>query len=204
MGLQLEISLDRDIREIDAFLDELKFRALTLAARQALNRSAVDIRAFANKQIRKRQNLKLGDIKKRVRIIRARGMNIAQLEARVNFSGIPLPMILFIVGQKSPKAQTQPNPRRRSRSFQIVKGQKKKKPGLFIAPAQRGGRQFQVFRRKDPSDVTQGMRMQSIPSIAHFLRSNTALLNAIERKALGIMQRNYSRALQNQMSKLKF
>lgn len=203
MGIILDISLDRDIKEIDAFFDDLKFKAVTLAARQGLNRAARNIKAVANKEIRKRRKMKLKDVKSRIDITKATGLNIANLEARVDFSGAPLPMILFILGQKTPKTQKLKNVRRKSRRFEVVKGQKKKKKGLFIQKAKRGKRQFQVFRRGDPSDKSRGFRMQSAPSIAELLRKKSNILRRIENIGIAIMQKEYDRALALQLSKLK-
>lgn len=203
MGLQLEISLDKTIREIDLFFDDLKFKAITLSARQALNRTATRVRSFSNKEIRKRRKLQLKEVKKRITISKAKGVNLAALQAKIRFSGMPLPMILFILGQKTPKKQTLPNPRRKSRRFEIIKGQKKSKKGLFIQRAQRGRMQFQVFRRKDPNDKSKGFRLQSVPSIAEVLRKKSNLLRRIENRGGRILETEYDRALAFQLQKLR-
>ncbi len=211
MGLKLTISLDRDIREIDQFFSDLRFKIITKSARQALNRAASRTRSLAIKEIRRRRKLKLQDLKGSkkkgkkgfVTVRKAKGSNIAALEAQVNFSGIPLPLILFILGDKGPKTQTLPNQRRRSRRFEIIKGKKKAKKGLFIQRAQRGSMTFQVFRREDPSDKSKGFTMQSAPSVAEILRTKSNVLRKIENGAIAIMQREYDRALQFNLSKLK-
>lgn len=203
MGLQLEISLNKTIREIDLFFDDLKFKAITLSARQALNRTATRVRSFSNKEIRKRRKLQLKEVKKRITISKAKGVNLAALQAKIRFSGMPLPMILFILGQKTPKKQTLPNPRRKSRRFEIIKGQKKSKKGLFIQRAQRGRMQFQVFRRKDPNDKSKGFRLQSVPSIAEVLRKKSNLLRRIENRGGRILETEYDRALAFQLQKLR-
>lgn len=210
MGLQLEISLDKDIREIDAFLDNVKFRAVTKSARQGINRAAERTRSQAIKEIRRRRKLKLKDLKGNkkqkgfVTVNKAKGSDLVKLEARVNFSGIPLPLILFLVGQKTPKAQTQPNRRRKSRQFEIMKGKRTRKKGLFVQKAEKGGRRFQVFRREHPTDRSRGFKMQSAPSVAELLRSKTNLLRKIENSAIALMQIEYDRALAFNLSKIKF
>ena len=203
MGLRLEISLDKDIREINAFFDELKFRAVTLAARQGINRAATRIRTLSNKEIRKRRNMKLKEVKKRVTIQKAKGTNITRLEATIRFSGFPLAMILFILGQKAPKKHTQANVKRKSRRFEITKGQKKAKKGLFVQKAKRGKSRYQVFRRGDKNDVGKGFKAQSAPSIAEFLRKKTNIFRKIENHGIAILQAEYDRALALQLSKLK-
>lgn len=203
MALTLDISLDKDIKEINAFFDDLKFKAITVAARQGLNRTARGVRSDALKEVRKRRNLKLKDAKDFVRISKAKGTNITTLEASVKFSGVPLPLILFLIGQKTPKIQTKPNPRRRSRSVSIVKGRRSKRPGIFVQKAERGRRRYQVFRRKDPSDKSKGFVKQSAPSIASFLQQKANILRKIENSAIARLQRDYDAALANQLRKLK-
>lgn len=203
MGLQLEISLDKDIRELNMFFSDLKFKAITTAARQGLNRAATRTKSLALKEIRQRRKAKLKDIKGFVKTKKASGANIANLEARVDFLGIPLPMIMFILGKKTPTAQTLPNPRRKSRRFEIIRGKKEARKGLFIQKANRGRRQFQVFRRVDPNDRGKGFKAQSAPSIAAMLKSKRNILRRIENSAIAIMQKEYDRALKFQLSKLK-
>ena len=203
MGLNLEISLDKDINQINAFFSDLKFKAITKAARQALNRTATSTQSKAIQEIRERRKAKRKDIKGFVTRDLARGNNISKLEARVNFSGFSLPLILFIVGRKTPRHQTQPNSKRRARSFEIIKGQRKKKPGLFIEKAARGKRRFEVFRRGDPSDRSKGFRTQSAPSVAHLMRSKSDLINKIQSHALDTMQKTFASALKNELGKLK-
>ena len=209
MGLNLEISLDRDIKEINAFFTDLKFKVITTAARQGLNRAATRTRSLAIKELRKRRKAKLSDLKGNknkkgfVTMTKARGNNISALEAMINFSGVPLPLILFILGSKSPKRQLLPNQRRRSRRFEIIKGKKKSKGGLFVQKAKSGSRRFQVFRRNDPNDKSKGLSMQSAPSIAELLRRKSNLMRKIENRAIALMQLEYDRALKFQLSKLK-
>ena len=211
MGLNLTISLDKDIRQIDAFFDDLKFKAITQSARQGLNRAAERTRSAAIKEIRKRRKLKLQDLKGSkkknkmgfVTLRKARGSNIAELEARINFSGIPLPLILFIVGQRTPKRQTKANRLRKPRRFEIVQGKRTEKKGLFVQKANRGGFSNQVFRRRDPSDRSKGMVAQSAPSVAELLRTKSNVMRKIENGAIALMQKEYDRALAFNLSKLK-
>lgn len=209
MPVNLEISLDKDINDIRGFFSDLKFRALTVAARQALNRTATSTQSNAIKALRKRRNAKLKDLKGNkksggfVTVKKARGSNIANLEAEVIFSGIPLPLILFITGSRTPRRQTLPNSSRRARSFEIVKGKKSSRKGLFVQRAKRGPRAFTVFRRGDVKNVSEGFIHQSIPSVAELLRSKRNMLIKIENHALATLQRNYDSALKNQLSELK-
>ena len=210
MGLQLEISLDKDINEINGFFTDLKFKVITKSARQALNRAATRTQSLTIKELRKKRNAKLRDLKggkgRRgfVTVRKAKGNNLATLEASVKFSGLPLPLILFILGNKTPKAQTVANPRRKPRRFEIIKGKKSTRSGLFIQKAKHGDRQFQVFRRANPNDPTQGFKLQSAPSVAEILRRKTNMLRKIENRAIAIMQTEYDRTLQFNLARLKF
>lgn len=203
MSLNLEISLDKDIREINQFITDLKFKAITTSARQAINKTVKATKSNALKELRKRRKVKLKDLKSFVKTRNAKGSNIAKLEGRVLFSGLPLPLILFILGSKTPKKQTLPNARRRSRRFEIVKGKKQAKEGLFVQKANRGGRQYQVFRRADPNDRSKGFKAQSAPSVAQTLRNKQNILRKIENAAIARLQREYDTALRFNLSKLK-
>jgi len=211
MGLELEISLESDIKNLDLFFDKLRFKAVTLAARQGLNRAASRTQSEAMRQIRKERNIKLQELKgskkkglpPRVRMSKATGMNLATMEASVSFSNAPLPLILFLVGKKEPIKQTRPNPKRKPRRFEIKKGVKEPKRGLFVQKAKRGTSRYQVFQRRDPKQVQEGFVKQSAPSVAEFLRQKTAMLNKIEKKSMTLLQVEFGRALENQLNKLK-
>ena len=211
MGLRLTISLDKDIRELNQFFSDLKFKAITKSARQGLNRAATRTRTFAAKEMRKRLKILARDLKgSKVRgkkgfitVNKAKGNNIAALEARVNFSGIPLPLILFIVGDKTPEVQKVGNANRSTREFEIKKGSKAKRKGLFIQKAKSGGERYLVFRRKDKLKKSKGFAAQSAPSVAEMLRKKTALMRKIERRAMDLLQKEYNRALAHNLSKIK-
>lgn len=210
MSLEIDLSLDTDIRSLNTFFDDVKFKAITKAARKGLNRAASRTQSKAIKEIRKRRNLKLKDLKGSkkqgtkgfVKIMQARGSDLFSMESSVVFSGVPLPLILFIVGQATPVKQLVRNARRKSRRFAIKKGVKKPKKGLFVQKAKRGGRRFQVFRRVNPNDPTKGFRKQSAPSVAETLRKKTSMLSKIENSAIAIMQREFDTALRFELGKI--
>lgn len=199
----LEISLDRDLREMQHFFKDLKLKATTTAARQALNRTATRTKSNSLKQIRKMRKAKLKDVKGFVKVRKAKGSNIGALESEVRFSGMPLPLIFFLVGSKEPKRQTVANRKRRPRMVQITPGKKSKRKGLFVEKAKRGKLRYRVFRRNDPSDKSKGFTVQSIPSIAETLRKKTNMLRKIENTALATLQKEYDSALAFQLSKLR-
>lgn len=211
LGLQLEISLDKDIRELDLFFSDLKFKAVTRAAKKALNKAVVSTQSIAIKEIQKRRKLQLqqlkGSKKKDIDSLvfhkKAFGMTLSKLEARVFFSGRPLPMILFIIGKPTPRVQTKKNANRQSRQFQIQTGQTKSKPGLFVQKSKHDDGRYQVFRRRDPSDRSKGTRMQSVPSLAQLLKKDQGIFSVIKSKGLARLVKEYDRALKLELSKLK-
>lgn len=201
MGLNIEISLERDIREMDEFFDDLKFKVITAAARQGINKTVDSLGAFSTKEVLKlRKTRKVGDIRKRIFRRKAKGSDIAKLEGRLVFTNIPLPLILFIEGTARPKVfrgKGKGNTNRAKRSFSIKKGQSKEKKGVFVQKAKRGKMQFQVFRRSDPSDKSKGFKKQSIPSLAQVLRRKSNLLRKIESRAIDVLQKEFDQALKN-------
>jgi len=203
MSLNLEISLDKDIRELQMFMTDLKFNVVTKSARQAINKTVKATKSNAIKELRKRRKVKLKEMKGFVKTMNARGSDITKLEGKVLFSGLPLPLILFILGNKSPRRQTLPNRRRKARRFEIAKGKKQAKSGLFVQKANKGGRQFQVFRRADPNDPSKGFKAQSAPSIAQTLRTKQNIKRKIENTAIARLQREFDTALRFNLSKVK-
>lgn len=209
--IQIEISLDRDIREMDAFFDNLKFKAVKTAARQALNKAAMSTRSKAVAELLKRKRLKKKDLigSKRdgttgfVRVKKAKGDNLHELHSKVLFSGMPLPLILSLLGQKTPKIHRVAPSKRKPRKFEINRGQKKSKPGLFVQKADRGQRKFAVYRRKDPNDRSKGFVAQSSPSVAEYLRKRMNILRGLENTGIANLQKEYDRALANQLRQLK-
>ncbi len=202
MGLTLDISLDKDIREIDAFFDDLKFKAVVTAARQSLNRTATRTRSNAIRELRKRRKAKIREYRQMVKVFRAKGGILTELEARIEFKDIPLPLIWFISGRAEPKAQRLPNARRKPRRFEIVQGQKKARPGVFVQKAKKGKMRYQAFRRRDPNKLERGFVKQSVPSIAEFLSNKTRILGKIENHSLATLQVEYDRTLKHQLDKL--
>jgi hypothetical protein len=194
---------------MDKFFNDLRVKAITLAARQGINRAGKRWRSYSMAKIRQRIKVKLKDIKGttkrkgRVTFDKATGMNLGTMTGVLTFSRRPLPMILFIKGQAKPIKQTRPNRRRRPRKFEVGVGRKVAKRGLFVEKAKRGPLRYQVFRRVDPSDKTKGFKTQKVSSLAALMRNNKRLLSRIENRGKRLVQIEYRRALDFQLKKLK-
>lgn len=198
--MQLEIGLEKQIKEIDKFLTDVKFKALRKATKRALNRTATQVRTFSIKKIREERPLKATDVRKRIQIFRARGNNIANMDAVLAYSGIPLPLILFVTGQKTPRTVTS---RSRPLNIAIKKGSKKAKKGLYIAKAKHGKQRYQVFRRVDKKQRSAGMVKQSAPSIAQLLQKKRSIRNLLDSRASLLLQKNFTKEFAFELNKLK-
>lgn len=181
------------------FFSNLKFQAVTRATRTALNRTANQTRNFAVKRMREERKLPAGSLKRRIFIHRARGNQLSRMHADIRFTGISLPLILFVKGSKSPRRGKGP-----TLSFEIRKGTAKQKKGLYIAKAKHGKERYQVFRRRDPGSKTNRRHVkQSASSIVELFRTKVALRTQIQNHASLRFQKNFASALEFQLLKLK-
>jgi len=122
------------------------------------------------------------------------------MDAAISFSGIPLPLIFFVSGQKTPRKVGK---RSRPLNIEIRKGNKKAKKGLYIAKAKHGSERYQVFRRVDKKKRSEGMVKQSAPSVAELLQKKRNIRSLFESRGALLLQKNFSRELDFQLSKLK-
>ena len=166
MIIEIEHSLEDAIK----FLTVFSKKELVRAHRRALNRTATGLRKEATIAIKKELRLKSGNIKaKRLRVRKATGSRFEQLEAALEFSGDPVPMIEFVRGSKKPRDQKgKPVKRRRLISVEIKPGKKFKLKHGFIATV----RSQQIFKRssKGKSKLKkQGIRaVSTLPNIDAF------------------------------------
>lgn len=203
MGLDVRIDLGDEIRKTGFFFDHtIKDSVIVKSARQAINRAAQSMKSFSNRQIREERKLKLREIADKIRLKKAQGKELIDLEATVTFSGIPLPLILFVAGAKQPREQKGiPVGRRKRLKVEIKRGQKKTRQHLFIARAKRGEHRYQVFQRA--SSGKSALKMQSAPSIAEMLRTKRNIKDLLERHALTRLKAEFEAAYNFNMSKAK-
>jgi hypothetical protein len=149
----MQIDIEIDLQGAERFLKAFSKKELIKAHRRALNRTAVGLRKESTIAIKKRLRLKSGDIKKKnLRIKKAIGSRFESLEAAVEFSGTPIPMIEFVRGSKKPINQKGKKVgRRRAVKVEIKPGRRFKLRHGFIATV----KSKQIFRRsgKGKSDL---------------------------------------------------
>lgn len=176
----MEIEITTDIlNAVELFRDKLSQAKLKLAVQRAMNKTVVSIRGHALVEIRKRLNLKESTLRKQyVSIERAvgKGQTLGSLSAAVVFSGRPIPLLLFVKGNKNVIEQKGiPVKRRRKLKVQVVPGKTVTLNGAFI---QKGPKSIQVFRRNKRG----GFVAQSVPGVAHTV-SRKGILYNIRRRA---------------------
>ena len=86
-------------------MDQLGHKDVVSSARTALNSALRRGREQGSKVMRKRIMLSATDLKKRLTVIKARGGSLKSVQGALVFSGTPIGMINFVVGNKSPIKQ---------------------------------------------------------------------------------------------------
>ena len=87
-----KIDVTPAIRTIENSVGRLSPRLLTVAVARALNHTAAKAQTAVSREIRKVYNIKARDVRKAMRRSRARATH---LEARIDLSGAPLPLLAF-------------------------------------------------------------------------------------------------------------
>lgn len=198
--IKLEIDMETHLRDLDMYFSNLKLKAITNAARDSLNRAATQTRNFSVKRMQEERKLAPASLKRRIFILRARGNELGRLTATVLYTGLPLPLLLFIKGAKKPIR----GPGKGPRVFEIKKGSVKPKRGLFVAKAKHGKERYQVFRRREPGNSKKkDMVKQGVSSVVELFRKKRDMQDQIKNFASLRFQRNFEQALTFQLSRLK-
>lgn len=105
--MSIDITATSEIKKIEIVLDKIRLKALTKATRRSLNKV---MREMAKNDvpdaIRKQRNIKKSRIKKRfLEKFKARGSNLANLEARIQISKKAVPLIEYVKGKREPRSQ---------------------------------------------------------------------------------------------------
>ena len=191
--------MEDSLKELDIFFTRLKTQAVTKATRKALNRTATQVRNYSVKRFTRERKLSPAALKRRIFLRKAKGNDLMRLQSQVIYTGIPLPLILFISGVKKPRRNTN-----RPRVFEIKKGDKKAKRGLFVAKAKHGKERYQVFRRKDPSSSTnKKMVKQATSSVVELFRQRVRIQSSIKTVAKRQFKKNLNSQLTFELAKLK-
>jgi hypothetical protein len=161
--MSLEIDIRSNFTAIGAAFEELKTVHIVQAARRAINRSLISTRKESIAEIKKKLKMKTGEIKERTKMLKARGSKLHSLEGKLIFSGIPVPLLTFVRGNKDViQLKGKKIKNRRKLRAEVTPGKRFIVKGAFIQRA----RTKQVFKGKKK----RGFKKQGAPSIGHIVR----------------------------------
>lgn len=164
MGINVNISLEKDLNEIKVFLDEFRTKALVNATRKSFNRTVSTLRTRSNKEVREHRKLKAGEINRRFfRVMKARGSRLDRLEASLDISGDPISLIRFVKGDKNPRNQKGIKVKKRKPlKVEVKPGRRVQLKSAFIAKG--SGGKNQIFRRR--TGKRNPIVKQSVPALS--------------------------------------
>jgi hypothetical protein len=160
----LTINISADMGEAVALFDSLAPNKLASAARRAANRTLVTLRKEAIIQIMRKLKIKSSVLRaKHIDLNRAKGASLGAVEASIDFSKNPIPMLEFVKGNKDPIEQKGIKvSKRRKLKAEIQPGRKFVVKKAFI---QRGPHSKQVYK----SVKRGGFKKQGIRSIGFLI-----------------------------------
>lgn len=161
--MSLKVNIDHNFHDLAQMMDELGNKDIGSSARTAINKALTRGVSVVVKQLRKDINLKSTGTKKRIKVIKAKGSQMHRMEGVMIFSGTPIQLLEFVVGNKSPIKQ---------KGIKVRKRRKLKvrfKPGKTIHV--KGGfiqdvRSKQVFRRRSQGRKLRKLSTSSLAVVA--------------------------------------
>lgn len=96
------IDVKADVKKVQVYLRSLSNQGTKRATSRALNKTGVTVRAEAARRIQQKRNLRIGEIKKQMRLERA---TVTKLLATVTVSGRPISMRHFVKASGKPHMQ---------------------------------------------------------------------------------------------------
>jgi hypothetical protein len=149
MAEGISISLEHNLKKVDASLAKLRKQQIVKATRQAVNKTVTSVRTFTARKLRTQRNLKVGEIKKAfMKLFKAKGNTIDKLNAKIEISGRSVSLIRYVTGKKEPRAQKGiAVKKRKDLKAKIKPGKSVKIKSAFIAKGTGG--KYHVFRRMD-------------------------------------------------------
>lgn len=183
--MSLDIRIKTNIYEVEEFLDRFKLKIMGQATRASINKAVRGTRTHAGKEIRSYLNLRAREFKQdHVKAMMARGSKLESLSGELTFSGHEIPLLKFVTGSRDTIAQKGiAVSKRRKLKVKVKRGRSIKASGAFIQKV----RTKQVFRRGRGGKLYK----QSVPSVAHYIRTEMTLRNSLERKAKEIYWKNF-------------
>jgi len=212
--LSIDITIEDNLKKVDANLKLLKNTLLPIAMRQALNKTLSSVVTKTVRKLREERALKAvtikGSTKKGIKgfmkTFKSKGKNINKLKSKMWITGRSIPMIEFVRGSKDPREQKGiPVKRRKKISVRIRPGKTFKKKKLFIAKSNKG--RNMVFRRMDNQlrktpNQKGPIAEQSTTSLASIFRRRR-VSRPIETFARRKLLIEFKRSFKLQMSKMK-
>ncbi len=159
----MDLKIEFDYLETFLALDKLQNKDLVQGTRKAMNRTLLTLRQESINKITDKIKIKPKTLReKHIALSKAQGGSIEALEASIDFSSDPVPLIEFVKGSKDVIQQKGiPVKRRRKLRVEITPGKKFVMKGAFI---QRKSSK-QVFKGRR----TQGFKKQGIRSIGFLI-----------------------------------
>jgi len=189
--MALDINLEHNFNDLEIWLDDIKNKAATQAARSTINRSLIATRKLSIKLIKrqyrvKKSGLSATDVKKAHHIKKARGGHLDTLFGEILFAGKPIPLLSFVSGSKNIIEQKGIKVKKRKKlKAEIRPGKKVILKGAFIGKVH----SKQVFKRGG-----KGLKRQAGPSITEIVfRPN--MIKALQKK----MQRTFDQRFPGEM-----
>lgn len=175
--MSLDIHIKTNIYEVREFLDDFKLKIMGASTRTAINKSIRATRTHASKEIRSHLNLKAREFKgDHTKTFNAKGSRLENITGELSFSGHEIPLLKFVTGSTDTIKQRGISVnKRRKLKVKVKRGKSIRATGAFIQKV----RTKQVFRRGRSGKLYK----QSVPSVAHYVRTNMVLRNSLERKA---------------------
>lgn len=155
----MRIKIETNLLDIANGLGALGQKHLFRAVRRSINRSLPTMRAKSVELVKRDLNLKSSRIRQGIQLNKARGSSIFNIEGSIAYDSIPVPMLEFVRGAKTPIQQKGVKvKRRRKLKIEIKPGRKVILAHAFIQRV----RTLQVFKRKNERRLAK----QGIHSVA--------------------------------------
>jgi hypothetical protein len=160
--MSIKINIEHNFQDIQDMMDDLGHSDVVGAARSALNNAIRRGKVQGSKDIKRRINMSATEIRKRITTIKAKGGSLRSVQAALSFSGVPISMINFIVGNKQPIKQKGKSIRKRRKlKARIKSGTTIRLPGAFIQDIQ----SKHVFRHKGKGRRARKISTKSLAKI---------------------------------------
>lgn len=167
--MSLEINIEDDFAEVGKTLDAISAKYAGAAARFAINRTLLTLRKEAILEITKHLKIKPSTLREKyISLQKARGSRLGEVFGVISFSGKPISLINFVIGNRGVTSQAGiAISRRRKIKVEVTPGARYVVSRAFILPVPA----MQLFKRRKGGIYSK----QSVPS----------LKNLIEKKDVG-------------------